>query len=46
MVDAARTMMIVGGVSERGLGVDATVLVFALVLLLGITARLYPGLAQ
>jgi hypothetical protein len=27
MVDAARTMMIVGGVSERGLAVDAVVLV-------------------
>jgi ABC-2 type transport system permease protein len=46
MVDAARTMMIVGGVSEHGLGVDAAVLLFALVLLLWITARLYPRLAQ
>jgi ABC-2 type transport system permease protein len=46
MVDAARTMMIVGGVSERGLALDAMVLVGTVVVLLWITARLYPRLAQ
>ena len=46
MVDATRTMMIVGGVSERGLALDAVVLVGTLAVLLWITARLYPRLAQ
>jgi hypothetical protein len=39
-------MMIVGGVSERGLALDAVVLVGTLAVLLWITARLYPRLAQ
>jgi ABC-2 type transport system permease protein len=46
MVDAARTLMIVGGVTERGLVIDAAVLVGWLVVLLWITARLYPRLAR
>jgi ABC-2 type transport system permease protein len=46
MVDAARTMMIVGGVSERGLAIDAAVLIGSLVGLLWIASRLYPRLAQ
>jgi len=42
MVDAARRMMIVGRVSERGLALDSVVLVGTLAVLLWITARLYP----
>ena len=45
-VDAARTMVIAGGVSEGGLGLDAVVLVGTLATLLWIAARLYPRLAQ
>ena len=46
MVDALRTLMVVGGVSERGLLLDGAVLGVGLVLLLVIAARLYPRLAQ
>lgn len=46
MVDALRSLMIVGGVSERGLVTDFGVLSLGLVVLLAIGTRLYPRLAQ
>jgi ABC-2 type transport system permease protein len=46
MVDALRSLMIVGGVSERGLAIDFAVLSIALVILVAIATRLYPRLAQ
>src|SRR5207249_3025690 len=46
MVDALRSLMIVGGTSEHGLALDAAVLAAALVILLAIAARLYPRLAR
>lgn len=46
MVDAIRTLMVVGGVSDHGLAVDGAVLGGGLVVMLAIAARLYPRLAQ
>jgi ABC-2 type transport system permease protein len=46
MVDALRSLMIVGGTSEHGLALDAAVLAATLVMLLAIAARLYPQLAR
>jgi ABC-2 type transport system permease protein len=46
MVDALRTLMITGGVSEHGLATDFAVLSVGLVILLAIATRLYPRLAQ
>jgi ABC-2 type transport system permease protein len=46
MVDALRTMMVVGSTSAHGLVVDGLVLVVVLGVLVGIGARLYPRLAQ
>jgi len=45
-VDALRALMIQGGASQFGLGVDITVLVLALAALTTISARLYPNLAR
>jgi ABC-2 type transport system permease protein len=46
MVDALRSLMIVGGVSEHGLATDFAVLSVGLVIMLAIGTRLYPRLAQ
>lgn len=46
MVDLIRSLMIVGGTSTHGAGLDLAVLGTALVVLLTIAARLYPRLAQ
>ncbi len=45
-VDALRSMMIVGGTSSFGLGVDFAVLLLATTLLVLIAARLYPTVAR
>ena len=45
-VDALRTLMVQGGQSIFGLGKDFTVLLFILVLLVLITARLYPNVVR
>ena len=45
-VDAMRALMIQGGASQSGLGMDFAVLVLALVVLTTISARLYPNLAK
>ena len=46
LVDVLRTLMVVGAVSTTGIGRDFTVLGVAVVLLIAIAARLYPGLAR
>ncbi|HSQ00193.1 MAG TPA: ABC transporter permease [Candidatus Dormibacteraeota bacterium] len=46
MVDLIRSLMIVGGPSAHGLGLDFAVLGGTLVVLLAIAARLYPRLAR
>jgi ABC-2 type transport system permease protein len=46
MVDALRSLMVVGSESDRGLGVDIAVLTLALVILVTIGSKLYPRLAQ
>jgi ABC-2 type transport system permease protein len=46
MVDAARGLMIVGGTAEHGLALDLAVLVGGTAILVLISARLYPRLAQ
>jgi ABC-2 type transport system permease protein len=46
MVNALRTLMIVGAESTTGLGVDVTVLVVVLVVLIAIGARLYEGIVR
>lgn len=46
MVDALRSLMVVGSESDRGLGVDIAVLTLALVILITIGSKLYPRLAQ
>jgi ABC-2 type transport system permease protein len=46
MVDLIRSLMIVGGSSAHGAGLDFAVLGGALIALLTIAARLYPRLAQ
>ena len=46
MVDALRSLMIVGGLSEHGLATDFAVLSVGLVIMLAIGTRLYPRLAQ
>lgn len=46
MVDALRASMVVGGGSDRGLGIDFAVLAVFLVLFVWIGSRLYPRLAQ
>ena len=46
MVDALRSLMIVGSVSEHGLATDFAVLSVGLIVLLAIGTRLYPRLAQ
>lgn len=45
-VDALRSLMVQGGQSIFGLGKDFTVLLFILVLLVLITARLYPNVVR
>jgi len=45
-VDALRTLMVQGGQSVFGLGKDFTVLFLGLVLLVLITAKLYPNVVQ
>jgi ABC-2 type transport system permease protein len=45
-VDALRALMIHGGASQYGLGMDFAVLLLALVALTLISARLYPNLAR
>jgi ABC-2 type transport system permease protein len=45
-VDALRTLMLSHGVSEYGLGLDFGVLIFATVILVIISARLYPNIAR
>ena len=45
-VDALRTLMVQGGQSVFGLGKDFTVLLLGLVLLVLITAKLYPNVVQ
>ncbi|HUZ08253.1 MAG TPA: ABC transporter permease [Candidatus Paceibacterota bacterium] len=45
-VDAMRALMIRGGGSAHGLGVDFGVLLLALVVLTAVSARLYPNLAR
>jgi ABC-2 type transport system permease protein len=46
VVDGLRSLMIVGGSSMYGLGVDLVVLLAALVVLVIIGARLYPSVAR
>jgi ABC-2 type transport system permease protein len=46
MVDALRSLMVINGVSERGIGVDIAVLVGFLVAMIAIGSRLYPRLAR
>ncbi|MGB7081047.1 MAG: ABC transporter permease [Candidatus Acidiferrales bacterium] len=41
-VDALRHLMIVGGVTTFGMGVDFAVMILALALMVGIATRLYP----
>ena len=43
-VDALRSLMVVGGVSSFGLGIDYLMQVVALVILVAIATRLYPGI--
>jgi hypothetical protein len=43
-VDALRALMIQGGQSVFGLGADLGVHVIMLTLLVGLVARLYPGI--
>jgi ABC-2 type transport system permease protein len=45
MVDALRSLMIVGGVSEHGLATDFGVLSITFIVMIGIAARLYSRLA-
>jgi ABC-2 type transport system permease protein len=45
MVDGVRSLMVVGGESAHGLGLDAAVLGLGLTALVAIAARLYPRLA-
>jgi ABC-2 type transport system permease protein len=44
-VDALRALMLAGGTSEYGVGMDVTILVLATALLVYIGARLYPRVA-
>jgi ABC-2 type transport system permease protein len=46
LVDALRTLLIVGAVSVTGVWVDFAVMAVITVLLVGLAARLYPGLAR
>ena len=46
LVDALRTLMVQGGESAFGLGLDATVELTALVVLVIIASRLYPSVAR
>jgi len=43
-VDALRSLMVVGGGSSFGLGIDYLMQVVALVILVAIATRLYPGI--
>jgi ABC-2 type transport system permease protein len=45
-VDALRAMMLAGGTSATGLGLDFAVMLFATIVLVLIGARLYPRVAQ
>lgn len=45
-VDALRSMMIVGGTSQFGIGIDGVVLVGSVIFLTALCARLYPSLAR
>ncbi|HEU4571798.1 MAG TPA: ABC transporter permease, partial [Candidatus Limnocylindrales bacterium] len=45
MVDAVRSLMVVGAVSEHGLPLDVAVLAIGLALLVAIASRLYARLA-
>ena len=45
MVDALRSLMIVGGVSEHGLATDFGVLTITFIVMIAIAARLYSRLA-
>jgi ABC-2 type transport system permease protein len=46
LVNALRTLMIKGGESTTGLGVDVLVLVLVFLVLVGIAARLYGGIVR
>jgi ABC-2 type transport system permease protein len=46
LVDALRTLMVVGAISATGIPRDFAVLSVGVVLLIAIAARLYPGLAR
>ena len=46
MVDALRSLMVVGGTSDRGLPMDLAVMAAALVALVALGSRLYPRLAR
>jgi hypothetical protein len=46
MVEALRSLMIVGAPNPHGLGVDIAVLAIYLVALVAIGGRLYPRLSQ
>jgi ABC-2 type transport system permease protein len=45
MVDALRSVMVVGGTSVTGLGLDLIVLLGATIVLIIIGAKLYPTIA-
>lgn len=45
-VDALRGLMLVGGASDNGLGVDLLVLLLVTTVLVGLAARLYPNVAR
>jgi ABC-2 type transport system permease protein len=46
LVDALRTLLLPGAVSAVGVVIDFTVIIAVLLALVGIAARLYPGLAR
>jgi len=46
LVDALRTLLVVGAASALGVPVDFAIMVVIFVLLVALAARLYPGLAR
>jgi ABC-2 type transport system permease protein len=46
LVDALRTLLLVGAISAGGVWVDFLVMALVFSLLVAIAARLYPGLAR
>ncbi len=44
-VDALRSLMLAGGVSQYGIGLDLVILILATVILIAIGAKLYPRVA-